>query len=476
MKANKTTLLMIALLIGLITRNGIVSAQTIQYRMPGETSLHEGTWLQWPHQYSYGTAYRNSLDATWVAMTAALVNSEKVHIIAYNTTEKTRIVGLLTTAGISQANIDFRIHQTDDVWARDNAGIFVFDNSNILHIADLGFNGWGKPQIGSTSTPTTFPYTKDNLIPIAIGGDVSVPVVNLNTMTLEGGAFENDDNGTFLATKSAILNSNRNPGVTQTQFETFATTNFGFTKFIWLDGVAGLEITDMHIDGFVHFANDSTIVTMNNADLIYWQVPQADINTLYAAKNKYNKPYHFVYVPLSANNVSTTAGKNLGYKGSYVNYYICNNVVLVPNYNDSNDAIANAIIQGIHPGKTVIGIDVRNLYENGGMVHCVTQQQPAVLVTGMIENKSTEITLTQNFPNPCKDVSTIEFELQRSGHVTLEIYNSLGELVSSVVNSTLSNGAHSYQVNTSQFKNGIYTYILRLDNSSAVYKKMTVLK
>jgi agmatine deiminase len=59
-----------------------------------------------------------------------------------------------------------------------------------------------------------------------------------------------------------------------------------------------------------------------------------------------------------------------------VNYYISNNKILVPNYNDPNDVVANNIIQNLYPGKTVVGIDVRNLYANGGMIHCVTQQQP----------------------------------------------------------------------------------------------------
>ena len=51
--------------------------------------------------------------------------------------------------------------------------------------------------------------------------------------------------------------------------------------------------------------------------------------------------------------------------------------MLVPNYGDVNDEVANKIIQKQYPDRKVIGIDVRNLYENGGMVHCVTQQQPA---------------------------------------------------------------------------------------------------
>jgi agmatine deiminase len=49
---------------------------------------------------------------------------------------------------------------------------------------------------------------------------------------------------------------------------------------------------------------------------------------------------------------------------------------LVPIYQDLNDEVALEIIQDLYPEREVIGIDVRNLYENGGMVHCVTQQQP----------------------------------------------------------------------------------------------------
>jgi agmatine deiminase len=64
----------------------------IVYTMPEESDLHEGTWLQWPHQYQYGIKYRDSLDSTWVAITQALVTSEKVHIIAYDEIEKNRII------------------------------------------------------------------------------------------------------------------------------------------------------------------------------------------------------------------------------------------------------------------------------------------------------------------------------------------------------------------------------------------------
>ncbi|TKH07899.1 agmatine deiminase family protein, partial [Bacillus wiedmannii] len=87
----------------------------------------------------------------------------------------------------------------------------------------------------------------------------------------------------------------------------------------------------------------------------------------------------YEYLPLSKDKVTLENGKALDYKGSYINYYIGNAVVLVPNYNDPNDKIANDTIQKLYPDRKVVGIDVRELYKNGGMIHCVTQQQPIQL-------------------------------------------------------------------------------------------------
>lgn len=338
-----------------------------QYTMPEEGAPHEGTWLQWPHQYQYGKTYRNRLDNTWVEMCKQLVSGENVHIIAYDEAEKTRITKLLEQAKVPMQHIDFYILPTDDVWVRDNVPIFVKDQKGATVIEDWGFNGWGKKA----------DYASCDKIPSEVGKLKQIPVVNLNKkMINEGGAVELDGNGTLMATKSAILNSNRNPGMTQKEAEALFSQYLGVKHFIWLEGVPGLEITDMHIDGFARFGNKHTIVTMSPKDLLYWQVTQQDINTLYAARDAQGKPYTFVTLPLTKNDVTTEYGKNLGYKGSYVNYYLANGKVLVPTYNDPNDAVAIAKLQQLYPDRKVVGIDVRNLYENGGMIHCVTQQQP----------------------------------------------------------------------------------------------------
>jgi agmatine deiminase len=86
-----------------LSLNTISFSQITIYTMPEETAEHEGTWLQWPHSYTYGTLYRNRLDQTWVDMTENLIGSENVHIVAYNNTEKIRIMNLLT---VSTSSLD----------------------------------------------------------------------------------------------------------------------------------------------------------------------------------------------------------------------------------------------------------------------------------------------------------------------------------------------------------------------------------
>lgn len=347
----------------------------ILYTVPEESDPHEGTWLQWPHQYQYGIEYRNGLDATWVAMTSALVSSEKVHIIAYNQTEKDRIIALLNAQSISMTNIDFKIYKTDDVWVRDNGPIYAKDTNGNLVIEDWGFNGWGEKI--DDQTGELIESINCDAIPSKIAADQGKNLIDINSIMInEGGSVVMDGNGTLMACKSSILNKNRNPGMTQAEAEAIFTKYLGQTNFIWLDGQAGLDYTDQHIDGFAIFCNQNTIVTMEQNDLLDYDVKQSDINKLYTAKKKDGTAYTFLKVPLTQNNVIKTDGTDLGIKGSYINYYIANNKVLVPNYNDPNDAIANAKIQTLYPTRTVVGIDVRNLYENGGMVHCVTQQQP----------------------------------------------------------------------------------------------------
>lgn len=350
------------------TTQAIKEQREYRYYMPQENEEHEGTWLQWPHSYTYGKSYQNGIEDIWVKMTKYLVKGENVHIVVYNNNERDRIEKLLKKENIDMRYVDFYVYENDDVWIRDNGPIFVYDENHELAILDWGFNGWGKKE----------PYKKSDKIPSKISNDLGIKNINLNEVVLEGGAIELDDSGTFLATKSSIINRNRNKNLSQAEIEDYMREYYGVEKFIWLDGVVGLDITDFHIDGFAKFYDKSTIITLDKEGLRDWGLSRKDINILLNSTNVNGEKYEYVYLPLTKDDVKLKNGESLGYPGSYLNFYIGNEVILVPNYNDPNDEIANEIIQNLYPSREVIGIDVRELYKDGGMIHCVTQQQPVV--------------------------------------------------------------------------------------------------
>jgi len=349
-----------------LSSNNATTQQKASYTMPQEDSEHEGTWLQWPHNFTYSEDHKESLQSIWIQMTKALATGEMVHIIAYNEEERVQIEMALNEADVDLSAVDFYIYPTDDVWVRDNGPVFVYDNNYRTVMLNWGFNGWGKKT----------PYKKCAEIPKCLSKDLEIPIVDLKKVVLEGGAVEFDGSGTCITTRSSVTNKNRNPKLSEKKIEEYIKKYYGVKQVIWLDGISGEDITDFHIDGFVKFLNRTTVVTMQDRDLEEWGLSDLDIERLHAIKNTSKVQYKRIYLPLTKIDVVLKNGKKLGYKGSYVNYYIANNVILVPNYNDPNDVKANAIIQKLYPTRKVVGIDVRELYKDGGMIHCVTQQQP----------------------------------------------------------------------------------------------------
>ena len=63
---------------------------------------------------------------------------------------------------------------------------------------------------------------------------------------------------------------------------------------------------------------------------------------------------------------------------SYANFYIANEIVLLPFYGESNDAWAESVLHEAFPTRKIVGIDCRELIWGLGAFHCLTQQQPAV--------------------------------------------------------------------------------------------------
>ena len=61
---------------------------------------------------------------------------------------------------------------------------------------------------------------------------------------------------------------------------------------------------------------------------------------------------------------------------SYANFYIANEVVLLPVFDSRSDAQAAELLAACMPGRQVVPIDARALVHGLGSIHCLTQQVP----------------------------------------------------------------------------------------------------
>ncbi|HSW55042.1 MAG TPA: T9SS type A sorting domain-containing protein [Ignavibacteriaceae bacterium] len=83
--------------------------------------------------------------------------------------------------------------------------------------------------------------------------------------------------------------------------------------------------------------------------------------------------------------------------------------------------------------------------------------------------------LSQNYPNPFNPSTTIKFSIPQSSNVSLKIFNTLGQEVSTLINQNMESGLHTINFDASQLNSGIYFYKLDAGSYSQV-KKMTLLK
>ena len=346
------------------------------YFFPSEEVAHEGTWLTWPHKYAYkqtyyfgeegidGEVYAQMLEPTWIEIAKALHTGETVHIVVYNDEELARVSALLEENEVDLEKIDFVVMETDDVWMRDTGPIFTLKDGKEPVIANFVFDGYGN------AIESEY-YAKDAQIAANIASLKGFECVDID-MVLEGGSVEVDGHGTLIAAKSSVVGTERNRGMRVKEVENYLKKYYGVTNIIWIEGLKNYDITDGHIDACVKFAEGNKLVTLPYDDFMwYCSETEKDWDIVMSAVNAEGVPYEIVEIPLTE-----TFYEELEDYGCYLNYYVGNEVVLVPVYGDVNDQVALDIIADLYPTREVVGINCLDLALFGGMVHCVTQQQP----------------------------------------------------------------------------------------------------
>ncbi len=97
--------------------------------------------------------------------------------------------------------------------------------------------------------------------------------------------------------------------------------------------------------------------------------------------------------------------------------------------------------------------------------------------TGVEDNGNLpkKFVLEQNYPNPFNPNTNISFDMPKESHVSLNVYNLLGQKVATVVDQVMGAGSHNVNFNAANLTSGIYFYQLKTDNFTSI-KKMTLLK
>lgn len=83
--------------------------------------------------------------------------------------------------------------------------------------------------------------------------------------------------------------------------------------------------------------------------------------------------------------------------------------------------------------------------------------------------------LDQNYPNPFNPSTKISYSIPVEGFVTLDVYNSIGQKVASLVNETKSAGSYEVSFDAARLSSGIYFYQISSGNFTDT-KKMILMK
>jgi len=145
---------------------------------------------------------------------------------------------------------------------------------------------------------------------------------------------------------------------------------------IWLSsGISG-DDTHGHVDDITRFVSPDTVITAVESDPsdVNYEPLRENIRRLRAATDQNGNPLAIIELPMPAPVVFE--GRRL--PASYANFYIANNIVLVPVFNGPNDRVALDILADLFPDREIVGIYSGDLIWGYGALHCMTQQQPGI--------------------------------------------------------------------------------------------------
>jgi agmatine deiminase len=344
------------------------------YRMPAEWEPHEATWIAWPHHRDDWPGKFAAIPWVYAEIVRHLHHSEAVRILVNGPAGERGARPVLEKLPLDWRRIGFFRVPTDRVWTRDYGPYVVLRQDGQPCQLNWQFNGWAKYAN----------HERDNNVSVRLSNRLRCaewvnPEHNGRRVVLEGGSIDVNGAGLLLTTEECLLSDvqQRNPGFTRQDYEAVFAEYLGVRKVLWLNrGIVG-DDTHGHVDDLARFAAPGTVVTAvedDPSDANYAPL-QENLERLHAMTDLDGRPLEVVPLPMPEPVVF--GGQRL--PASYANFYIANDRVLVPTFNDPADRRALGILAELFPGRTVVGIHAVDLVWGLGTLHCLTQQQPALV-------------------------------------------------------------------------------------------------
>jgi len=344
----------------------MITPKEKKYYMPAEWYPHKCCWMQWPYNNPNHNGYGaipswSHFDfekgrLAWANVANSIVKFEQVKMITHP--DEIRKAKKLLDSKIEI--IEFKI---DDCWARDSGAIFLLNDKNMLGGIDWEFNGWGKFK----------PYDSDNKIAKFMIENSSAAYFK-NQMILEGGSIHVDGEGTLLTTEQCLLNKNRNPKLSKKEIENNLKEYLNINKIIWLKNGTD-EGTDGHVDNIACFVKPGTILSLSCKDKNdpFYEKINENLEILKTSTDSKGRRLNIIELEMSYKRLIPNDDE----PSSYINFYIANNGIVMPSFEDEKaDYNAKTIVQSIFPDRKIISINGIDISMGGGNVHCITQQQP----------------------------------------------------------------------------------------------------
>jgi agmatine deiminase len=146
---------------------------------------------------------------------------------------------------------------------------------------------------------------------------------------------------------------------------------------IWLKSGIDGDDTDGHVDDFARFVTPNHVLFAfttykkgTNEEIL-----RKNLDILKSARDQAGRKLEVEKLPMPKPVWMEEEKRWL--PASYANFYIGNNVVLLPVFNDSHDKEAISILKSAFPKKLIVPVNAVNLVYGYGGIHCITQQEPA---------------------------------------------------------------------------------------------------